>query len=83
MAVRLAPTVCVFMCVNTLTTCPDGKVETFTDSALEEFTWWWDFLTSVELSAVLTFWSHSESSLDISLSPQRSGSLFLSNFAQK
>lgn len=52
-ASRLAPTVTAFMCVNALTTCPDGEVETFMEGALEEFTSLCDFSASVE-----PFWSH-------------------------
>lgn len=38
------------VCVHVSSTCPDGKVETFTDSAcLLEFTWLGNFFTLVKL----------------------------------
>lgn len=47
--------VCVFMCVNALTTCPDGEVETFVHSALKEFACWGNFSTAVKVKGSLTF----------------------------
>lgn len=35
-------------CVNALTTCPDGEVETFGDRALQDFTTSHEFCASVE-----------------------------------
>lgn len=73
--------VCVFMCVNALTTCPDGEVETFVHSALKEFAWWGNFSTAVKVKGSLTFWCHSVpwlSQMDISPPLQKSDAFFIS-----
>lgn len=64
-------------CVNALTTCPDGEVETFGDSAPQDFTTLQDFSASVENP--LFFWSHRVPFL----SSQRSNPQILSALVSK
>lgn len=63
-------------CVNALTTCPDGEVETLGDSPPQDFTTLHDFSASVENPSFLSQWVPF-------LSSQRSNPQVLSGLVSK